>query len=203
MAARSAATSRWVTTALVTSSSSPVIALGLQLALTRHRLLLMAFVVDRHGNQRADVPQELVALTVRPSRDDANAISPTGPAPLRGGSRQADCWPKPRNAAIIRVFGTLVKAVEDHRRGTRFDEGSQARLIERRNGHRLNLRRRRRAVGRFNADGFQLRGSPSVMRNDHAKHVEVGDRSKRGGQRRQELAGECYDRSGRSHVLEA
>ena len=45
---------------------SPVIALGLQLALTRHGLLLMAFVVDRHGQQPADVPQETgVALTVR------------------------------------------------------------------------------------------------------------------------------------------
>jgi hypothetical protein len=60
-------------------------------------------------------------------------------------------------------------------------------LIERRNGHRLNLRRRRRAGRRFKADGAQLRGSPSVMGNDHAKYVEVGDRLKRGGQRRQEF----------------
>ena len=36
---------------------SPVIALGLELALTRHRLLLMVFVVDRHRNQRTDALQ--------------------------------------------------------------------------------------------------------------------------------------------------
>ena len=33
----------------------------------------------------------------------------------------------------------------------------------------------------------QLCGSPCVTRNDHAKQVEVGDRLKRNGQRRQEL----------------
>ena len=40
---------------------SPVIALGLQLALTRHRLLLMAHVVDRHRDERADALQKLVS----------------------------------------------------------------------------------------------------------------------------------------------
>ena len=68
---------------------------------------------------------------------------------------------------------------EDYRR--------QARVFEWRHGHRLDFRRGGRFVRGSNAYGLQLRGTRCAMRDDHTKHVEVDDRLKNDGQRRQEV----------------
>jgi hypothetical protein len=166
---------------------SPVIALRLQLALTVVRFLMMAHVVDRHGDERADAMQEAdVALAVRPFARRPESDQPRR-SERRGKRQQARrvlAEPAERRDHV-RVVASLAKTVYDDGSMSHC-EGGQMRSVKRPDCDGLNPRPRS-GLGIFAGHPIQLRTCPRVVRKHNAQQVEIDNRTKTDRQVREEF----------------